>query len=319
MVEGVVAFTRSRGNIGRLHVADVDSGGVRPLTGPELDLRDPAWAPDGSRLVALGRVRSGGPIPQLYLVHAASGDIERLTNDGAPKLCPAWSADGSAIVFQMSIDRTGYHLFVLRLSDGGLQQITGPPLQARLPPAPSPGTRLIPWVEAGGSEPPPSEEMPACSPDGAAIAFVRVGLLPRRREDDSGFGHHIWTVSTNGAGEVALTGGPVHDRDPAYSPDGARIAFTRYVDDEIIGGPPGGYSAVRLYVMDANGADVRAITPDPAGYGSPSWSPDGTRLVCSRSVDWGPTHLFLMGADGSEGRALTDPEEDGDYDPVWRP
>jgi Tol biopolymer transport system component len=319
MAESVIAFTRSRGVVGRIYLADADSGRVRPLTGPELDLHDPAWAPDGSRLVALGRDRSGGPIPQLYLIDAASGDAERLTHDGASKLRPTWSADGSAIVLQISIGRAGYHLFALPLDGGGLRQITGPPLRARLPPAPSPGARLIPWAEEAGSDPSPSEEMPACSPDGAAIAFVRVGLLPRRREDDSGFAHHIWVASTNGAGEVPLTRGPVHDHDPAYSPNGASIAFTRYVDGEMIGGPPGGYSAIRLYVMDANGADVQAITPDPAAYRGPSWSPDGTQLVCSRSVDWGPTHLFLVGADGSEGRVLTDPEKDGDYGPVWRP
>ncbi len=53
-------------------------------------------------------------------------------------------------------------------------------------------------------------------------------------------------------------------------------------------------------------------------YQAPSWSPDGEYLVCSRSTG-GPTHLFVTPVHGSGGEVLTDPAEDGDYDPAWRP
>ena len=70
--------------------------------------------------------------------------------------------------------------------------------------------------------------------------------------------------------------------------------------------------------MNADGTGVRVLTPEPADYASPSWSPDGTWLVFSRAVS-GPPHLFVIRADGSNGHPLTHPGTYGDYDPAWRP
>jgi len=160
--------------------------------------------------------------------------------------------------------------------------------------------------------------MPTWSPDGRVIAFVRFHTRPQRRFDDSGFDHHIWTVGADGTGERRLSDGPVHDLEPAYSPDGTRIAFTRYVDGEIIRKGRSGHSAVRLCVMNADGTGVQVLTEEPAGYASPTWSPDGTWLVCSRSI-FGPSHVFVLDAEGSNGHAITHPDKDEDYDPAWRP
>jgi Tol biopolymer transport system component len=240
--------------------------------------------------------------------------------DGASKLRPAWSPDGKEIVLEVAIGRSGYHLWAVRPDGTGLRQITGPPLRPHLPPPAPPEARVAAFVglapDDGMDE---VEEMPTCSPDDREIAFVRPTAMPRSHAAyESGTAHHLWTVTRDGTNPRQLTSGAVHDLDPAWSPDGKRLAFTRHIDREVIRTAEGGYSAVRIWTVGADGSDLRLLTQESAVYQAPSWSPDGSHLVCSRSTG-GPAHLIVIPVDGSGGEALTEPDEDGDYDPAWRP
>src|SRR5690606_29883232 len=58
--------------------------------------------------------------------------------------------------------------------------------------------------------------------------------------------------------------------DPALSPDGQQIAFTR-------GGEAGG-----LYLINGDGSNERRTFSDRQGLRSPKWSPDGRWIVFSR-------------------------------------
>jgi TolB protein len=312
----MIAYTRLRAGSGAIYLVAPGPGTVRRLTGPERPLYDPAWSPDGSMLVALGPGDGGDQA--VYLIDASTGEPRPIMVDGAPKLRPAWSPDGEEIVLELSVGRSGYHLFAIRPDGTGLRQITGPLNEADLPRPTATPAPTFAYVEMAPDHRLEVEEMPAWSPDGAEIVFVRPADRPRTRLEDPGLDHHIWRIARDGTGLRRLTHGAVHDLDPTYSPDGTRIAFTRYVDHELIRTQQGGHSAVRVWVMRADGSEPRIVTAEPAQYQSPSWSPDGTRLVCSRSVG-GPSHLFVFEVDGSGGTALTDPEEDGDYAPAWSP
>ncbi|HUR96183.1 MAG TPA: Ig-like domain-containing protein [Gemmatimonadales bacterium] len=81
---------------------------------------------------------------------------------------------------------------------------------------------------------------------------------------------------------------------PARSPDRTRVAFSS--------ARGGGYD---LYVMSADGKDVRKVTSDPGSEGEPAWTPDGTRIVYSASVQGGVPQLVSMRSDGSDARPLT--------------
>ena len=80
------------------------------------------------------------------------------------------------------------------------------------------------------------------------------------------------------------------DIEPAWSPDGNRIAFTTWRDGE---------AEADIYLMDADGSNTTNITNDIAMHASePDWSPDGTQIVFwTYGGEMGS--LYVMGADGS--------------------
>ncbi|MGW5683221.1 S9 family peptidase [Nonomuraea sp. NPDC003754] len=106
---------------------------------------------------------------------------------------------------------------------------------------------------------------PTVSPDGthAVVAVTRPDL-----EADEYRGE-LWLVPTDGgAPPRQLTAGR-RDAEPAYSPDGQWLAFTRAES----GGRP------QVHVMPTAGGEPWKVTDQPLGAGKPVWSPDSRRIA----------------------------------------
>ena len=92
----------------------------------------------------------------------------------------------------------------------------------------------------------------------------------------------------------------------AHAGQGGQIVFQSTVDDN-----------TDIYVMDADGADVRRLTEDPGYDGQPRWSPGGKRIVFV-SYRGDVRNIYLMDADGGNLRRLTDNPEFV-WAPAWSP
>jgi TolB protein len=101
------------------------------------------------------------------------------------------------------------------------------------------------------------------------------------------------------------------DSAPAVSADGQMIAFSGDRD-------PAPSSGSHIYLMEADGSDVRELTSGPAYDSDPSFSPDGRSIVFGWTVGSGRSRIFSINIDGSDLQALTDGSSSAS-EPVFTP
>jgi len=111
---------------------------------------------------------------------------------------------------------------------------------------------------------------PVVSPDGTRI------VVPVRR-DELATGttwSELWIMAADGTGLRRLTEGRHDDTSPAFSPDGATLAFLSSRDD----------SGQQVYLLPLDGGEARRLTDFPGGVADPVWSPAGTHLAVTAEV-----------------------------------
>jgi dipeptidyl aminopeptidase/acylaminoacyl peptidase len=110
---------------------------------------------------------------------------------------------------------------------------------------------------------------PTIAPDGAfaVVAMTRPDL------DSDEYRGQLWMVPTDGSAPARPFTTGWRDTAPAYSPDGAWLAFLRAAGGEGQGSRP------QLYVMPTGGGEPRRVTDQPLGAGAPVWSPDSRRIA----------------------------------------
>ena len=117
------------------------------------------------------------------------------------------------------------------------------------------------------------------------IAFCRIKTAAK------GYNSEIFTVRTDGTGLRQLTDDPWWEEAPSWSPDGRRIAYSVWTEDDA------GTSDV--WIMNADGSGKKNLTKgDPHG-GRPVWSPDGKQIALGAAEDSGDGFIYLVNADES--------------------
>lgn len=127
------------------------------------------------------------------------------------------------------------------------------------------------------------------SPDGTKILYA---------SNVSG-NNDIWVMNADGSGKTNLTPDTEFDTNPAWSPDGSRIAFER---------------AGSISIMNTDGSGITEIYE---GGTDPVWSPDGSKIAIV--VNDGESHIWTIGVDGSNPTQISDVNSNGESNPDWQP
>ncbi|HWI16375.1 MAG TPA: amidohydrolase family protein [Vicinamibacterales bacterium] len=132
----------------------------------------------------------------------------------------------------------------------------------------------------------------AVSPDGRTLIIDLQGSL--------------WTLPVSGGTATRVTEEFLDARQPAWAPDNRRVAFQGYAD-----------GVWHIYVMNADGSGLRAITSGPFDDREPSWSRDGSRIAFSSDRS-GNYDIFDLDVTGGTVRQLTN-NPANDYSPAYSP
>ncbi len=276
---------------------DRRGGEGRELTEVMQGVQSFDWSPDSTRLVLLIQ----DPTPEQV-------ESEKRREQGVRSIRPKTPPPAVIDRLQFKRDYQGYldhrrtHLYVFDIASKKLTQIT-----------------------SGDYD----DQQPVWSPDGRFLAFVS----NRTEEPDANYDSNIWVVAADnpdkGATLIQVTTNPGSDSQPAWSPDGKRIAYVTSIHPEllwystnhlaVIPAPtPGGAPGTPLLITEALDRNVRGpeFSPDsasvyflledsgeqflaqaPAAGGDVTHVIDGPRTVQD----------FTIGKDGAVAALITDP------------
>src|SRR4051812_23432818 len=286
----VLAF--AHGNA--IYTMSADGSGVHRLTTGS----EPAFSPSGD-LLAFTR-EHGEQRSEIWVSAPDGSGARRLVGAGRGYdyvYSPAWWPDGTMIAFT--------HVTISE-KFGLVSRIEAVDRDGR-------ARRTIVAIKPRALE---SVIDPAWTPDGGRILYTRT-----RANRDGDYGFELRSVAADGSGDTLFL------RDAAgavFSPDGTRIAFS---DSSTRNGQTCGsdecYPNGELAVAGADGSGRRILFKSESSEGTPSWSPDGTRIAFAsgRNVptqQYGGAEVYTIAPDGSCLTWLTNGDSDSGQ-PAWAP
>lgn len=276
-------------------------------------------------LVAAGWVAPSGPViqaaePSAEAVEEGAGEsdflsgVRRLTFEGRRAGEGYFNADGTRMVFQSERDPANpfYQIFVTDLETGDLQQVS-----------PGFGKTTCAWIHPDGEQ----ILFASTHHDEEAVAKqeeeleLRATGKQRRYSWDYDPEYELYVAQLDEVKEGTthglkrLTHAKGYDAEASFSPDGSQIVFASNraaFEVELSARMRKQFEIdpaymIDLYLMDADGTNLRRLTNEVGYDGGPFFSPDGERICWRRFAPDGATaEIYTMRIDGSDVRRLTE-------------
>lgn len=232
---------------------------------------DPFWSPDGKFIAFTGKVFTENSYyqKQIFIVDISEGKTEQITHE-SENIAPSWSPDSEDLVFLSSRDGS-WAIYTMKMDGSSIKKRTD-------------GLGFV--------------DQPFWSPSGYEVILAdRENII-----SDS----DLIKIELGKFGYQNLTNNEAEEFDPAWSPDGTKIAFISDRD-----------GSFEIYIMDSDGSNQTRLTNNGDPENLPHWSPDGSMIAFQSFVNdsW---DIFVMGSDGSDLVQITD-HPAADLSPVWSP
>src|SRR6056297_1459037 len=235
-------------------------------------------------------------------------NIRQLTFAGRRSGEGYFSADGQQMVFQSEREPGNpfYQIYRMDLGTGDIERVS-----------PGIGKTTCAWIHPEGDRVlfASTQNDPAAEDKQRAELELRASGKQRRYSWDYDPAFELFAWNAAAGDYTQLTDAEGYDAEGSYSPDGSQIAFASnrqaYArelserEQQLFEIDPA--AMIELYIMNADGTDVRRLT-DSIGYdGGPFFSPDGQRICWRRfSEDGATAEIYTMRIDGTDVRRLTE-------------
>jgi dipeptidyl aminopeptidase/acylaminoacyl peptidase len=225
----------------------------------------------------------------IWVAEPDGSNVRRLTDDPAVEREPVWSPDGTRLAFLVD-------------GDPGRQDLVHTDTSG--------GDRVV----AAGGLVVPAFFQQGWSPDGTQLTYSSLV---------EGGTSRVFVAQADGSGATQVGDPSMPAGDPAWSPDGRSIAF-RGGSATTAPVEPNDPARRGLYVMDADGSNVRLVSPgadsSPDDVWMPLWSPDSSSIV-AHAVDHPgdmTADIWVFLADGQGESRISDGDSDN-YWATWSP
>jgi Tol biopolymer transport system component len=296
-----IAFYRYEPGASGFYMVSAFGGQERRITNDDVEISGMAWLPDGHRLVASNFSEASRSSP-LIEISLDTGQQRALTSPPANSLGDAWPAispDGKILAFVRMSSRASDICFA-SLNGADLRCW---PFQGNWPEGiawtPSGDGIIVSAIRAG------PHQLWRCRLDGASSSALTSGEEEASFPTSSAYVlHHrsvnVWGLDVgsfspvNPAGARPIASSTRQQMDPAFSPDGRKIAF---LSDRT--------GAQEIWVADLETQSSTQLTHfGGPPTGTPTWSPDGLQIAFD-SEQGRHTDVFAISADGGPPRRIT--------------
>jgi dipeptidyl aminopeptidase/acylaminoacyl peptidase len=263
----------------RIWMSPSAGGDAIPLTAEGVSSSHSRWSLDGKFLAFLSARNEGKT--QVWLLNRQGGEAQKLTDTPQDVEDFAWSPDGKRLVLVLR-DPKAEELEAAKTKDKNKDDSAEKDKKGKTP---------KPWVV-----------------DRLQFKQDTVGYLDHHRT-------HLYVFDVAAKSLTQVSSGDFDDDEPAWSPDGTRIAFT---SNRSLPDPDRSYNS-DIWIIDADnkdkGAHMTQVTSNPGEDHQADWSPDGKWITYSSQLDpklfeYGTKHIAIApvpadGAKPGEAQVLT--------------